>query len=148
MEPVQTWLDGLINDDTSAQSQPTATTKVSPSSATNPPPYINASNQLPPQKRVKSDIPVFFAAQPFSSSAPAPMPHFMPPTVYPASFSQYPAMTPNFSNPITPAQPKLAFLPLFNQTATQRRVTVEYPAIFSGPSHAGSWTVTCKGMCI
>ncbi|KAF9076105.1 hypothetical protein BDP27DRAFT_1313907 [Rhodocollybia butyracea] len=145
MEPVQTWLDGLINNDTPTQSQPTtATTKLGPSSPTNPPPYINTSNQLPPQKRAKSDIPVFFAAQPFSSSAPKPMPHFIPPTVYSANMSQYPAMTSNFSNPITPAQPKLAFLPLFNQTATQRRVTVEYPAVFSGPSHAGSWTVTCQ----
>ncbi|KIK70786.1 hypothetical protein GYMLUDRAFT_147614 [Collybiopsis luxurians FD-317 M1] len=48
-----------------------------------------------------------------------------------------------FANPIAPAQPNLAFLPLFNQTATQRRVTVEYPAEFSGPSHAGKWTVKC-----
>ncbi|KAK7059141.1 hypothetical protein VNI00_001767 [Paramarasmius palmivorus] len=46
-------------------------------------------------------------------------------------------------NPLSPAQPHLAFLPLFNQTATQRKVKVDYQAAFSGPSHAGKWTVQC-----
>ncbi|GBE77744.1 hypothetical protein BKA93DRAFT_757759 [Sparassis latifolia] len=46
-------------------------------------------------------------------------------------------------NPLAPAQPTAAFLPLFNQTANQRRLTVEYPAQFSGPAHAGRWTVQC-----
>ncbi|KAF9064388.1 hypothetical protein BDP27DRAFT_1230513, partial [Rhodocollybia butyracea] len=94
MQPIQTWIDSLINDDTPAQS--------------------SNSNQLLPQKKAKFDIPAFYAPQ---SSAPT---------------------------LITPAQPKLAFLPLFNQTAMQRRVTVEYPTVFSGPSHAGAWTATCQ----
>ncbi|KAF9020306.1 hypothetical protein BDZ89DRAFT_1203777 [Hymenopellis radicata] len=61
--------------------------------------------------------------------------HTLPPPPYQAKLS-----TPN---PMAPAQPGLAFLPLFNQTASQRRVNVEYKADFSGPPHAGKWTVTC-----
>lgn len=52
---------------------------------------------------------------------------------------------PPLPNPMTPAQPSTAFLPMFNQTANQRRVFVEYPAQFSGPPHAGRWTVKCVG---
>jgi hypothetical protein len=47
------------------------------------------------------------------------------------------------SNPLAPAQPHLAFLPLFNQTAHQRGVSVSYPASLVGPPHAGKWNVTC-----
>ncbi|KAH8099376.1 ribonuclease III domain-containing protein [Cristinia sonorae] len=46
-------------------------------------------------------------------------------------------------NPLAPAQPHSSFLPMFNQTATQRRIPVDYPATFSGPAHAGRWTVKC-----
>ncbi|KAF9059808.1 hypothetical protein BDP27DRAFT_1430847 [Rhodocollybia butyracea] len=108
----------LINDDTPAQ--------------------FSTSNQLLPQKKAKFDIPVFYPPQPLSSSAPTSL------SVYAASINQDPAMTPSFSSLITPAQPKLAFLPLFNQTATQRRVMVEYPTVFSSPLHAGAWTTTCQ----
>lgn len=65
----------------------------------------------------------------------------------PPSLPAFSPPPPTIANPMTPAQPGLAFLPLFNQTATQRRVQVEYPASFSGPSHAGRWTVECKGVC-
>lgn len=51
-------------------------------------------------------------------------------------------------NPLNPAQPQTTFLPLFNQTATQRRIAVDYPAAFSGPAHAGRWTVRCVGGCL
>ncbi|OAX44418.1 hypothetical protein K503DRAFT_765037 [Rhizopogon vinicolor AM-OR11-026] len=47
-------------------------------------------------------------------------------------------------NPLAPAQPHLAFLPLFNQTANQRGLSVSYPAVLVGPPHAGKWSVTCK----
>ncbi|KAI0778403.1 hypothetical protein BD413DRAFT_466224 [Trametes elegans] len=47
------------------------------------------------------------------------------------------------NNPLAPAQLHSAFLPLFNQTAQQRRLEVQYPANFSGPAHAGRWTVSC-----
>jgi hypothetical protein len=49
------------------------------------------------------------------------------------------------SNPLSPAQPDAPFLPLFNQTASQRRLIVDYPAEFAGPPHAGRWVVKCVG---
>jgi hypothetical protein len=93
--------------------------------------------ETPPPKKVKSEevSPIFVGAQPPRSPPPkfihSPPPH------------QIPSMT--FPNPLAPAQPSLPFLPLFNQTAAQRRVTVEYPAEFIGPPHAGRWTVRCIG---
>ncbi|KAL4069757.1 hypothetical protein V8B97DRAFT_1969127 [Scleroderma yunnanense] len=66
-------------------------------------------------------------------SAPPPLPPLPPPA----------SSSPFASNPLAPAQPHLAFLPLFNQTASQRGLSVEYPATFVGPSHAGKWNVTC-----
>lgn len=48
-------------------------------------------------------------------------------------------------NPLAPAQPHLAFLPLFNQTANQRGLNVNYPAVLVGPPHAGKWSVSCVG---
>ncbi|KAI6104071.1 hypothetical protein EDD16DRAFT_1638665 [Pisolithus croceorrhizus] len=59
-------------------------------------------------------------------SAPPPIPPPPPPM---RSFSP---------NPLAPAQPNLAFLPLFNQTAAQRGMS------FTGPPHAGRWHVICK----
>ncbi|OBZ79351.1 Ribonuclease 3 [Grifola frondosa] len=85
-----------------------------------------------PHKRFRAD-PVGFASSPpayihpMSSVAPPP-PSTLPPPL---------------PNPLAPAQPLSAFLPLFNQTANQRRLTVEYPAQFSGPAHAGRWDVQC-----
>ena len=75
----------------------------------------------------------------------APEPAMPPPPTPPAMPAPpTPQMPPH--NPLAPAQPaSTAFLPLFNQTANQRRVFVEYPAQFSGPPHAGRWTVKCVG---
>lgn len=72
---------------------------------------------------------------------PPPPPPSMPPPIQPPP----PKGMPSFGNPLAPAQPHLAFLPLFNQTATQRGLSVGYPATFSGPPHAGKWNVTCVG---
>ncbi|KAI0249494.1 SNF2 family N-terminal domain-containing protein [Lactifluus subvellereus] len=47
------------------------------------------------------------------------------------------------SNPLAPGAPKSAFLSLFNQTAMQRGVNVEWNAVQSGPGHALTWTVEC-----
>ena len=69
----------------------------------------------------------------------APEPLGMPPPLPPIN------PPPPLPNPLAPAQPSTAFLPLFNQTANQRRIFVEYPAQFSGPPHAGKWTVKCVG---
>lgn len=114
----------------------------------------------PPMKRIKSEpmsspkpsLPIFFATQP----PPSPqreklIPRGVAPIITKemSSFHRPPAPPVNapaqIPNPLAPAQPNLPFLPLFNQTASQRRCVVEYPAVFSGPSHAGKWTVKCIG---
>ncbi|KAL0570624.1 hypothetical protein V5O48_011341 [Marasmius crinis-equi] len=46
-------------------------------------------------------------------------------------------------NSASPAQPPLALLHLFNQIAVQQKMKVEYRDRFTGPSHAGKWTVEC-----
>ncbi|KAJ3803427.1 hypothetical protein GGU11DRAFT_6133 [Lentinula aff. detonsa] len=89
------------------------------------------------KKKAKADPSIFIAAQPLPSSSQ----FFMPPTVFPTQ--QYTVSGP-FANPLSPAQPDLPFLPLFNQTATKRRVAVDYPANCSGPPHAPKWIIQCK----
>jgi len=106
------------------------------------------SVEIPPQKRAKSETmspllqpTIFFASQPPPSPSPPrreASPHLVP------------VAPPNVSpNPLAPSRPGLPFLPLFNQAAAQRRVKVEYVPEFSGPSHAGRWTVQCvvNGIC-
>jgi len=93
--------------------------------------------ETPPPKKVKSEEisppTIFIGTQPPRSPPPPKFTHSPPPHQIP----------PMFPNPLAPAQPSLPFLPLFNQTAAQRRVTVDYPAEFIGPPHAGRWTVRC-----
>ncbi|KZT30884.1 hypothetical protein NEOLEDRAFT_43340 [Neolentinus lepideus HHB14362 ss-1] len=74
------------------------------------------------------------------SYTPAPQPTPTPPPPAPAVA---PPPLPSQPNPLAPAQPNVAFLPIFNQTAAQRRHHVEYPAEFVGPAHAGNWCVKC-----
>ncbi|KAG1908275.1 uncharacterized protein F5891DRAFT_992366 [Suillus fuscotomentosus] len=113
--------------------------------------------------------PVYQLPSRFSPQQPPPQTRFSvqplpPPIIHPrTNFSQLPQPThynpysslrpplarppspPRISppNPLAPAQPHLAFLPLFNQTAHQRGVSVSYPASLVGPPHAGKWNVTC-----
>jgi hypothetical protein len=49
------------------------------------------------------------------------------------------------SNPITPAQPSLPFLPVFNDQASQRGLAVTYQERRSGLDHAALWVVKCFG---
>ncbi|KAF9479708.1 hypothetical protein BDN70DRAFT_834000 [Pholiota conissans] len=94
--------------------------------------------ETPPQKRIKSEYMSPPLSQSSSFTPEPPQPHVMrytPPHLKPMS-------TPP-PNPLSPAQPNLPFLPLFNQAAIQRRVTVEYIAEFSGPAHARRWAVKC-----
>lgn len=79
-----------------------------------------------------------------TGSLPLPQPP-PPPSAPPPMQPPPPKGMPSFGNPLAPAQPHSAFLPLFNQTATQRGLSVGYPATFSGPPHAGKWHVTCVG---
>jgi dsRNA-specific ribonuclease len=53
---------------------------------------------------------------------------------------------PPYSNPASTAIPGPTFLPLVNQTANQRRMTIDYPSQFAGPAHAGQWQVRCTSM--
>ncbi|RPD57039.1 hypothetical protein L227DRAFT_507228 [Lentinus tigrinus ALCF2SS1-6] len=109
-------------------------------------PQAASTCQEPEQKRVKSEPSAAYNAYPPFTAQPQfqynntygipPQPAAPPPPMNP------PPPLPAF-NPLAPAQPQSAFLPLFNQTAQQRRLEVQYPAQFSGPAHAGRWTVQC-----
>lgn len=94
----------------------------------------------------------------YQQSAPPPPPTEAPPTpagppppTTSTTYSSFGSSTfasgypPGASMPSMSSQPPggVAFLPIFNQIATQRRIPVEYPAEFSGPPHAGRWTVKC-----
>lgn len=101
----------------------------------------------PEPKRFRIDQPMPFLPQ-----------HHFPPPAQPA-YHGYPMGPPAQTlppqppgpapplppNPFAPSQPQSAFLPLFNQTAQQRRLEVQYPAQFTGPAHAGRWTAQCFG---
>ncbi|GJE85783.1 ribonuclease 3 [Phanerochaete sordida] len=85
--------------------------------------------------------PVYNATpEPMTAPPSQPPPPAGPPPPLPGMPSMSSASIPN---PLAPAQPHTAFLPLFNQTANQRRMFVEYPATFAGPAHAGKWNVKC-----
>ncbi|EAU92714.2 hypothetical protein CC1G_01759 [Coprinopsis cinerea okayama7 len=106
----------------------------------------------PPTKKVKAETmspgpeTIFFGSQP-GPPAPAFKPPPPPPVSSPPAMQQVSRASMSSHgtrpNPLAPARPNLPFLPLFNQTAAQRRVSVEYDAQFSGPSHAGTWLVRC-----
>ncbi|KAG6885409.1 hypothetical protein C0993_002142 [Termitomyces sp. T159_Od127] len=97
----------------------------------------------PPPKKVKSEqpppylsAPIFFASQPPPSPSTDRQRHLPPHMHQFQQPSQHVPPPMPLPNPLAPAQPHLPFLPLFNQTAAQRRVVVEYPAAFDGPPHA------------
>ncbi|KAG6862194.1 hypothetical protein C0995_004276 [Termitomyces sp. Mi166 len=142
METVQEWIshlligqDGLPSDFRSSEQEHRQPIE--------PPPKKVKSEQPPPYL----STPIFFASQP-PPSPPTDRQRHLPPHMHPSSPQPLQHVPPPMPlpNPLAPAQPNLPFLPLFNQTATQRRVVVEYPAEFSGPPHAGRWTVRCIGV--
>ncbi|EGO04941.1 hypothetical protein SERLA73DRAFT_174019 [Serpula lacrymans var. lacrymans S7.3] len=116
IKPVQEWIGGLFR----------LSSDLFRDSSTAEPGPSGLSSQ--PAKKLKVDDEHYSVLPP--SSAPPPIPSPPPFTAF-------------LSNPLTPAQPNLAFLPLFNQAAHQRGVTISYPATFSGPAHAGTWAITC-----
>lgn len=150
---VQNWLTMILQDE--VLSIETIQTEL--------PPSMSAETS-PPPKRIKSEemsppplSPIFFGAQPPASPMRHVPPHLksMPPPPPPSHPQSHPSPhahhapyhIPHYPlpNPLSPAQPNLPFLPLFNQTAAQRRVTVSYDATSTGPSHACRWTVHCVG---
>lgn len=94
--------------------------------ASQPPPYISGSNN--PFSNGSGSLPVSVGSP---SKIQPPPPTTKPPPL-----------------PPTPNHQQISFLPLFNQTASQRRLGVEYTAQFFGPPHAGKWHVKCIGGCL
>lgn len=108
------------------------------------PPPLNNSDSF--SKRVKSEpTPIGIPPPPMTSPAYAMhQAHYNQPQQH---FSQMPPQ-PSQPPPPLPNPPQgqpISFLPMFNQTANQRRLGVEYTAQFFGPPHAGRWTVKCMG---
>ncbi|KAF8641033.1 hypothetical protein AX17_000678 [Amanita inopinata Kibby_2008] len=125
MEVVEKWVVDLIGHHGS-KSMLAPGPSAGPQFRPSPAKKIKSEPMSPPKSGAE---PIFYGSQPPPSPQRLPPPHIKGPLY--------------LSNPLAPAQPNLPFLPLFNQTATQRRCTVEYPSEFSGPSHAGKWTVQC-----
>jgi len=118
------------------------------------PPDVAAASQARFMNQFKPDTPTF------SQSSPRQPPPYMPGTnpafsnanglfpSKPASTSFQPQPPPPATKPppLPPApNQQISYLPLFNQTASQRRLGVEYTAQFFGPPHAGKWHVKCLG---
>ncbi|KIY70187.1 hypothetical protein CYLTODRAFT_409114 [Cylindrobasidium torrendii FP15055 ss-10] len=114
---------------------PQASSSTPPRPSSNVTPYLTVQQPATPAPQTQPVGPATAGTSEKQSMDTTPDPHTLPPPPYIAR--------PTAPNPITPAQPGLAFLPLFNQTAAQRKVKVEYNATFSGPAHAGKWYVTC-----
>ncbi|THV06004.1 hypothetical protein K435DRAFT_960795 [Dendrothele bispora CBS 962.96] len=162
LEPIQEWANQVLGGSTGTGISSGSDRRVSqsqPPEPSGPPPYFPTPPRSLPHapKRIKSEQPdpqpIFFAQGPSTPLRSTPTPqhsmmattsqHMIMGNFQPQPQTQaFPAFQ-SYGNPLAPAQPSMAFLPLFNQTAAQRRVTVEYPAEFAGPSHAGRWTVQC-----
>jgi len=105
------------------QFKPNTPTFSQPSPRVNPSPFLSGNNH--PFSNANGFFPNQSAGTPLQSQPP-------PPTTKPP--------------PLPPApNPQVSYLPLFNQTASQRRLGVEYTAQFFGPPHAGKWHVKCLG---
>jgi dsRNA-specific ribonuclease len=110
-----------------------------------PPPLNKPNDPDPFSKRVKNEPPpIGIPSPPLSSPAYALHQAHYNPSGTP-SYSQIPPQPAQPPPPLpnTPQNQAISFLPMFNQTANQRRLGVEYQAQFFGPPHAGRWTVKC-----
>ena len=120
------------------------------------PPNVAAASQARFFSQFKSDTPTFSQPSPRVSQPPPYMPGsnnpfsnangLFPPQPAGTSFQPQPP-PPSTKPPPLPPTPnqQVSFLPLFNQTASQRRLGVEYNPQFFGPPHAGKWHVKCLG---
>ncbi|KAI0830533.1 hypothetical protein BC628DRAFT_1312516 [Trametes gibbosa] len=118
---VRDWIAALVDPHAPPQAQPVLAPEPEYKRA-RVEPVMGAGMGYAPSYYPQSPQAHYYGQPPPPSSAPPPLP---------------------MQNPLAPAQPHSAFLPLFNQTAQQRRLEVQYPAMFSGPPHAGRWTVSC-----
>ena len=155
---VQDWVNQLLEpSDKRVKSEPPPLILPSPlPQQIGAPPNVAAASQARFLNQFKSDTPTF--SQPTPRLNPS---HFLPGNGGPFSnangfFPPQPAGTPLKSQPPPPTtkppplppapnQPQISYLPLFNQTASQRRLGVEYTTQFFGPPHAGKWHVKCLG---
>lgn len=117
-----------------------------------PPPLLAHCTQLHNQRALVPSGEVVTAGIARASSAqvgvpPLPLPARPSPQRDTPPHIPEPVPIPNITNPLAPAQSRAAFLPLFNQMASQRRVVVKYTFDSIGPPHACRWRVTCLGQC-
>ena len=141
-EVVHGWINCLLSQETLIQ--PETVTKADPHQAVAIPPPKRIKSETPPPVSWATNTalqrPTSFPSQTYNS------PSAQPPSSSSASHVLPPRMNkPTPANPLAPAQPQAAFLPLFSQAAAKRKVSVEYLAEFSGPLHAGRWAVKCIG---
>ncbi|KAH7930551.1 hypothetical protein BV22DRAFT_1139526 [Leucogyrophana mollusca] len=104
-----------------------------------------ATQTAQPTKRIKlEDTSTMMQTTPTASASTTHYNPYAQPALPPGPPPPRPPSPPrSLPNPLAPAQPNIAFLPLFNQTAVHRGVAVNYMATFSGPPHAGLWTISC-----
>ena len=155
---VQDWINQLLEpSEKRVKSEPPSLTLPSPlPQQVGAPPNVSAASQARFFNQFhKSDTPTFSQPTPRLNQSPFLPGHnnpfsnangFFPrPTGAHPQQSQPPPPTTK-PPPLPPAQNhQVSYLPLFNQTASQRRLGVEYTAKFFGPPHAGKWNVKCLG---
>ncbi|KAG6847937.1 hypothetical protein H0H93_004756 [Arthromyces matolae] len=145
METVQEWINYLLGGE--VEDAVPVGSQVPGNEPPQGPPFERPSKKAKSEEGLASNLSAttFFASQPLPS--PMDKQRRLSPHMHSVSSMQRPVqhMQPlvNLPNPLSPAQPSLSFLQLFHQTAAQRRVAVEYSADFSGPLHAGTWSVRC-----
>jgi len=116
------------------------------------PPNVAAASRARLMGQFDTDTPTFSqpsprVAQPpsYANTISSTNNHF-PPQQSGPSFKPPPPPPATKPPPLPPApNQQISYLPLFNQTASQRRFGVEYTAQFFGPPHAGKWHVKCLG---
>ncbi|EIW86880.1 hypothetical protein CONPUDRAFT_86818 [Coniophora puteana RWD-64-598 SS2] len=162
IKTVQEWIGALLRLSTNVFND-NPVTELGPGGATSSNTSGSTGIQQPAKRPKVEETPVSLSSPPpppppggppgyYASSSPyghTPMSHYNPYSVQPVPPPGPPPPPPPSPprlpppNPLAPAQPNLAFLPLFNQTAIQRGLTVQYSAAFDGPAHAGTWVVSC-----
>ncbi|KAF9527781.1 hypothetical protein CPB83DRAFT_855615 [Crepidotus variabilis] len=150
-EATHSWIDCLLSQEALIQPETAIKPDLSPMPPIHPQKRVKSETMSPPPSSSSWRIPAAPIVGPTSLSS-RPAAHFTAqPSPSPSAFKPLPSRNakPTLPNPLAPAQPQAAFLPLFNQAATKRKVTVEYLAEFSGLKHAGNWTVKCivNGIC-